>query len=119
MDTVSLLKNLNQLEEIAENPNAKNGVWNSLSLFISISDKLLENIKDFDVDLIPQTVRESIIRDLENVRSEFEKLCDIKLEARSLGRRYERARNGSMAHKFRSKIFNFLKGYQGHFLIVN
>lgn len=118
MNTIYLSEKLKQLEEIATNPNAKNGIWNSFSLFISISDEILESMKDFNDNIIPQAANESIIRDLQSIRPEFEKSCGIKLETKNLGSKFEKAKNNiAKAHKFKSQISKFLKGYQGHFVV--
>ena len=118
MNTIVLSKKLKQLEEIAANPNAKNGIWNSFSLFISISDEILESLKDFNGNIIPQAASESIIKDLQSIRPEFENFCGIKLETNNLGQKFEKAKNNiARAHKFKSQISKFLKGYQGHFLV--
>jgi hypothetical protein len=119
MNTTSLSKKLKLLEEIAANPNAKNGIWNSFSLFISISDEILENIKDFNGNIIPQAANESIIKNLQSIRPEFEKVCGIKLEIHNLGPKFEKAKNNvAKAHKFKAQISDFLKGYRGHFVIT-
>ena len=118
MNTTYLSKRLKQLEEIAKNPNAKNGVWNSFKLFISISDEILESLKDFNGNLIPKAASQSIITDLQNIRPEFEKICGIKLETHNLGQKFERAKNSvPRAHKLKSQITRFLQGYQGHFVM--
>ena len=118
MNTIYLSKRLKQLEEIASNPNAKNGIWNSFKLFISISDEILESLKDFNGNIIPQAASESLIKELRSIRPEFERRCGIKLETNNLGQKFERAKNNvAKVHKFKSKISKFLKGYQGHFVI--
>jgi hypothetical protein len=118
MNTIYLSERLKQLEEIANNPNVKNGIWNSFSLFISISDEILESLKDFNGNIIPQAATESIIKNLQSIRPEFEKSCGIKLNSKNLGEQFEKLKNNvAKAHKFKSKISNFLKGYQGHFVI--
>lgn len=118
MNTIYLSEKLKQLEEIAKNPNAKNGVWNSFALFISISDEVLECLKDFNGNLIPQAANQSIITELKSIRPEFEKICGIKLESPHLGQKFERAKNSiPRAHKLKSQITKFLQGYQGHFIM--
>jgi len=113
---IDLSEKLKQLEEIAANPNAKNGIWNSFSLFVSVSDEILDIIKDFRGNVIP-TTEECVIRDLQSIRPEFEKLCGIKLDTRGLGKKFEKAKNNvAKAHKLKSQISNLLKGYQGHFM---
>lgn len=120
MNNTFLSESLKQLEEIAANPNAKNGIWNSFSLFISISDEILESMKDFNGNIIPQAASESIITNLQSIRPNFEKNCGIKLGVKNLGAKFEKAKNSvSKSHKFKSQISNFLKGYQGHFVITN
>jgi len=118
MNIIFLSERLKQLEEIAINPNAKNGIWNSFSLFISIFDEILESLKGFNGNIIPQAASESVIRDLQSIRPEFEKKCGIKLEYNGLGSKFEKAKNNlTKVHKFKSQISKFLKGYQGHFVM--
>jgi len=120
MNTIYLSKKLKQLEEIAANPNAKNGIWNSFSLFISISDEILESLKDFNGNIIPQAASENVIKNLQSIRAEFEKNCGVKLETNNLGQKFENAKNNvAKAHKFKAQISKFLKGYQGQFLKTN
>jgi hypothetical protein len=118
MNTIFISERFKQLEEIAANPNSKNGIWNSFSLFISISDEILESMKDFNGNIVLQAANESIIKNLQSIRPEFEKNCGIKLETNNLGQKFERAKNNiAKAHKFKSQISKFLKGYQGQFTI--
>ena len=113
----TLSKKLKLLEEIAANPNAKNGIWNSFNLFITISDEILKSIMDFNGNIISQAANESIIKNLQSIRPEFEKTCGIKLETNNLGQKFEKAKNNvAKSHKFKSQISKFLKGYQGHFV---
>ena len=120
MNTIYLSERLKQLEEIAANPNAKNGIWNSFSLFISISDEILESLKDFNGNIVSQAASENIIKDLQSIRPGFEKISGIKLETQNLGLKFEKAKNNvAKAHKFKAQISKFLKGYQGHFLKTN
>jgi len=117
MNPIFLSEKLKQLEEIATNPNVKNGVWNSFSLFISISDEILESIKDFKGNLIPHAASEAIIEDLQNIRPEFEKMSGIELETQNLGKKFEKIKNCVYkSHKLKAQIYDFLKRYQGHFV---
>jgi hypothetical protein len=118
MNVIFLSKRLKELDEIATNPNAKNGIWNSFSLFISISDEILKSIKDSNGNLVPQAASESLIKDLQSIRPEFEKISGIKLEEKCLGAKFDRIKNNvAKSHKFKSLIAKFLERYQGHFLV--
>ena len=120
MNSIYLSEKLKELEEIAANPNVKNGIWNSFSLFISISDEILESMKDFNGNIVPQAASENVINELQSIRPEFERICGIKLETKALGLKFEKAKNSaSRSHKFKSQISNFLKGYKGRFVITN
>jgi len=113
-----LTRMLENLEDIATNPNLNNGVWVSFWLFIKFSDDLLKNKELFksSTDYRKHT-DEEIIKELESIRVNFEKEFGFRL-ATNNGRnpKFESLKNGKQSHKFKAKLCKFIQSYRYHFL---
>ena len=107
-----LLSRFQTLEEIAENPNIKNGVWNSLELFVSIADDVLSRCeKDSYVGYLYMNMEiNDLLNGIREKFSEVTKICDF-------GKSYVKAKSDiRKSHIFKRRITTFLKSYRGKFL---
>lgn len=111
-----VIENLKKLDEISCNPNLNGGVWNSFKIFLSTSDEIIKYIYDIDKLPLSEELKNRITNDIKSIRGNFEKEFGIKLEEKSPGIKFERAKSSKCnAHKFRTKVSNFLQSYEGHF----
>ena len=109
---------LENLENIAANPNLNGGVLNSLRLFIEISDGLLKNKEKFQASsTYKKHSDEELIQELENIRKNFEKEFGFKLSSNNgKNPRFESLKNSHQSQKFKKRISEFLRNYKGKFL---
>ena len=107
-----LLSRFQTLEEIAENPNIKNGVWNSLELFVSIADDVLSRCeKDSYVGCL--YISQRIHNLLNGIKEDFSEATKIY----DFGESYIKAKSDiRKSHIFKRRITTFLKSYRGKFL---
>ena len=109
-----LTKMLNNLEEITSNPNLNGGVWNSFQLFIKFSDYLLKYKKLLqNSDLGTKHTNEELIKELENIRENFEMEFGFRLNESN---KFEAMKNGRQSHRFKAKLYNFIQSYKNHFI---
>ncbi len=110
-------ENLKKLCEIARNPNLNGGVWNSFYLFISVSDELLRNRGIIENTNSKEEFNE-IIKNLESIREKFKSVFGFELEKTAwYGQKFESLKNSKFdAHKFRKKLFLFMRSYMDCFL---
>ena len=100
------------LEEIAQNPNIKNGIWGSLELFIEVSDDLVRRINhdNYVGCLYINMEINDLLKGIREKFSEVTKICD-------LGKSYVKAKSDiRKSHIFRRRISQFLKSYRGKFI---
>jgi len=113
-----LTQMLQNLENIATNPNLNGGVWNSFQLFIKISDGLVRNKEKFQTSpTYKKHSDEELIQELESIRTNFEKEFGFKLSLNN-GKtpKFESLKNCHQSQKFKKRIFEFLQSYKGKFL---
>lgn len=107
-------KNLKTLEEIASNPNLRGGLWNSFSLFISISDDLLDKEA-----LLKNALHgaDETISELKSIKEKFSKTFGFNLESgNGFGDKFIKMKNNPReSHKSRKKLTNFIQSFKGHF----
>lgn len=109
----TLTENLSILEGIAKNPNLYGGVWSSLNLFLTTSAKLTVNTGDFDELSLPEEKKLALIKEIQDIRSDFYRICGVKDSAN-----FERRKNSRCeGHRFKQLVSKFLQSYKGHFLI--
>ena len=110
-----LAKKLQDLGDIARNPNLKGGVWASFHSFISISDDLLRNEELFkNSSIIGNRSNEEYYEELKSIRNKFREIFEFELGDSP---KFEASKNNKReSHKFRKKIFEFIQSYKGKFL---
>ena len=113
-----LTQMLQNLEDIAKNPNLNNGIWVSFDLFIKFSDGLLRNKEKFQTSsTYKKHSDEELIHELEGIRKNFEKEFGFRLSTNNgQNPKFESLKNGRQSHKFKKRIFEFLQSYRGKFL---
>jgi hypothetical protein len=115
-----LFDQLKKLDGIAQNPNLNGGVYNSFSLFISISDGLLEKKETFSTKTLETgTSCETIFRELDSIRNKFNEKFGFSIEERStnFGSKFESSKNSpSKGRKFCRNLSEFMQSYRGKFL---
>ena len=109
---------LQNLEDIATNPNRNGGIWVSFQLFIKFSDGLLRHKEQFETSsTYRKHTNEELIKELKSIRENFEKEFGFKLSGNnSRNTRFEILKNGSQSHKFKAKLSKFMQNYRYHFL---
>jgi len=117
-----LFDQLKKLDGIAQNPNLNGGVYNSFSLFISISDGLLERKETFSTKTLETgTSCETIFRELDSIRNKFNEKFGFSIEKRStnFGPKFESSKNSpSKSRKFCRNLSEFMQSYRGKFLWI-
>jgi hypothetical protein len=115
-----LFDQLKKLDGIAQNPNLNGGVYNSFSLFISISDRLLERKETFSSKTLETgTSCETIFRELNSIRNKFNEKFGFRIEDHStnFGPKFEASKNSpSRSRKFCKNLSEFMQSYKGKFL---
>ncbi len=110
-----VLSKLRILEEIARNPNLKNGVWNSFEEFITVSDEILDRV-EHDCYIGCLIMSSEIHATLKGIRVSFEKISGIKLGENEFGKAYLKAKAHPRNHLLKMKLSKLLKGYRGCFI---
>ena len=110
---MDILKKLQDLEDIARDPNHRGGIWASFHIFIRITDELLEHLLETQ-SLVRIHSNKDVIQELESIRKRFENEFGFELE----DKRFEKLKNSkSKSHKFKARIYSFLRSYRQHFLL--
>lgn len=110
---MDILKKLQNLEDIASNPNLRGGIWVSFRLFVYVSDELLENKELLEQPLVKNHSNKDLIQELESIRKRFENEFGFRLE---YDKKFETLKKSkSESHKFKAKICDFLQSYRHHF----
>ena len=113
-----LQEKLAELEKITANPNLRGGLWNSFSLFISISDELLKEEAIFKRTSNEIENADEIISELKSIKKNFSETFGFNLESgNGFGEKFiKKKENQRESHKFRKKLTEFIQNYKGHFL---
>ena len=113
-----LTEMLQNLENIAANPNLNGGIWASFELFIKFSDDLLRKKELFKISKdYRRHTDEELIKELESIRENFEKEFGFKLSTNNAQNpKFNALKGGQQSHKFKAKLCKFIQSYRYHFL---
>jgi hypothetical protein len=115
-----LFDQLKRLDEIAQNPNLNGGIYKSFSLFVSITDELLERKEIFSTKTLENGKNcEDIFRELESMRDKFAEKIGFKLtvNGNNFGPKFESAKNSpGRSRKFCKNLSSFMQSYKGKLL---
>lgn len=115
-----LLDQLKKLDGIAQNPNLNGGVYNSFSLFITISNELLKSEGTFSTQTSDKDKSyDAIFRELHSIKNKFNEkfgFCYDELST-DYGQKFQALRNSpSKSRKFCKNLSEFMQSYKGKFL---
>ena len=112
-----LTQMLQNLEDIATNPNRNGGIWISFQLFIKFSDGLLRNKELLRTSPNYKEQSENLVKELESIRKNFTKEFGFRLGTNNdLNERFEIMKNGKQSHKFKARLCKFIQSYKNHFI---